>query len=263
MSQVKLLLASGSPRRRELLRLLNLPFEVSNTNIDETQIPGEKAEDLVGRLSRLKAETARVQFPDFIVIAADTDVELDGVILGKPRDQKDARIMLRALRGRDHIVYGGMTISFPVVPQRDSFYSNPNEVSGNKGPAIPSNGMASESRDVRGRIDSKNQDVGKVTLVVQTRVWMRNYSDSEIEAYVATGDPLDKAAAYAVQHHLFRPVARVEGCFANVMGLALCRLWNALAETCSLPAPCLVCHLHPGEDCTVPGLVAEGVIAGS
>jgi septum formation protein len=99
--------------------------------------------------------------------------------------------------------------------------------------------------------------------VVHTRVWMRNYSDAEIEAYVATDDPLDKAAAYAVQHRVFQPVALAEGCFANVMGLALCHLHNALSEHYPLPEPAFECHLHPDKDCTIARLVAEWKIAGA
>ncbi len=227
MSHPRFLLASASPRRRELLRLLNLPFEVLPTDIDETPQPLETPTSLVMRLSRLKAKAARSHYPDMTVIAADTDVELDGAILGKPRDRQEARSMLRALRGRAHTVHGGITLAAPNL-------------------ALPPG--------ARG---------GGETFVVHTRVWMRDYSEAEIEAYVATGDPLDKAAAYAVQHHVFRPVARVEGCFANVMGLALCRLHNALALHYPLREPCLECHLHPDTDCTVARLVAEGKIAGA
>lgn len=227
MSYPRFLLASASPRRRELLRLLNLPFEVSPTDIDETPHPLETPAGLVTRLSRLKAEAARSNYPDRTVIAADTDVELDGAILGKPRDGQEARAMLRALRGRTHTVHGGITLAMP----------DPSVPAGEKG--------------------------GAVTFAVHTRVWMRDYTDAEIEAYVATDDPLDKAAAYAVQHPVFRPVARVEGCFANVMGLALCRVHNALASHYPLLDPCLECHLHPDTDCTVARLVAEGKVPGA
>ena len=209
------------------MRLLNVPFEVATTDVDETPLQGETATDLVARLSRAKAEAAHALYPDRIVIAADTDGELDWAILGKPRDRQDARAMLRALRGREHIVHGGITIAHPTLPPLG------------------------------------NGRRGRDTFVVHTRVWMRNYSDAELEAYVATGDPLDKAAAYAVQHRLFRPVERVEGCFANVMGMALCRLRNALVADYPLPDPCLECHLHPGEGCSVVRLVAEGTVAGS
>ncbi len=213
MSGPVLLLASASPRRRELFRLLNVPYEVLSTDIDETPVPGESAAGMVARLSRAKAEAAHARRPESIVIACDTDVELNGAILGKPRDPAEARGMLRALRGRPHSVFGGITICSADHTQ---------------------------------------------TLVVHTRVWMRDYTDKEIDAYVATGDPMDKAAAYAVQHPIFHPVARVEGCFANVMGLALCHLYNALLGHTSLPEPCLLCHQHPDSDCTVQALVAAG-----
>ncbi len=226
MSQPNLLLASASPRRRELLRLLNAPYEACSTDIDETPRPGETAPDMVERLSRAKAEAASAEHPDRTVIACDTTVELDGAILGKPRDAEEARAMLRALRGRAHSVYGGMTIVNPTRPP------------------------------------AHNRTGGEgTTLVVHTRVWMRDYTDAEIEAYIATGDPMDKAAAYGVQNPAFHPVARVEGCFANVMGLALCHLYNTLEQHYSLPEPCLVCQHHPDQDCTVAKLVAEGTIA--
>lgn len=232
----KFLLASASPRRRDLLRLLNISFQVTTTNVDESTIPGESAASLVVRLSRLKAQAAMSGYPDMTIIAADTDVELDGSILGKPRDGDDARAMLRALRGREHIVHGGLTI-----------LNLPSE-----------NDELAEARGI-GRASTN----GEVTLEVCTRVWMRNYYESEIEAYVDSGDPLDKAAGYAVQHLQFSPVDRVEGCFANVMGLPLCHLWNALAAHLPMPEPCLGCHLHAGGDCTVPRLVEQGIIAGN
>jgi nucleoside triphosphate pyrophosphatase len=227
MSAPQFVLASASPRRRQLLQLLNIQFECVSTEVDETSFAGESALALVKRLSRLKARAAHSQYPDSFVIAADTDVELNGNILGKPRDAQQARDMLRALRGRDHTVYGGFTILGPT------------------------------------RSHTEREHGGGTTFVVQTRVWMREYTDAELESYVATGDPLDKAAAYAVQHDLFHPVARFEGCYANVMGLALCRLWQALAALQPLPDPCLGCHLHPAADCSVARLVAEGNIRGS
>ncbi len=221
----KTLLASASPRRRELLRLLHIPYEVCSTDIDETPLPGESSPDMVARLSRVKALSARAEHPDALVIACDTSVDLNGRNYGKPVDPDDARRMLRELRGREHSVYGGISIAFP-----------------------PDDGQSAES--------------GIETIVVRTRVWMRDYTDSEIEAYVASGDPMDKAAAYAVQHPLFRPVERIEGCFANVMGLALCRLYPLLARHLAMPEPGIDCLLHPEENCTVAHLVAqEKVIA--
>ena len=124
-------------------------------------------------------------------------------------------------------------------------------------------------RDLRGREHHVHGGITfcgigvEETLTTCTRVWMRGYSDKEISAYVDTGDPLDKAAAYAVQHPVFRPVERMEGCFANVMGLALCRLYSALKPHFPLPDPQIDCPHHPEHDCTVEKLVREGLVPGS
>jgi MAF protein len=209
-----LVLASASPRRRELLRLLGVPFVSGTTDADETRQPEESAPAMVERLSRLKARTAQADshHSGALVIAADTDVELDGAILGKPRDEADARAMLHALRGRAHNVFTGVTLA---------------------------DGAELE------------------TELTHSRVWMREYSDAETDAYIASGDPFDKAAGYAVQHPAFKPVARVEGCYANVMGLPLCRLYHALARRIPMPPPTLECLLHPEVACSVEKRLAE------
>ncbi len=223
MPVYKTLLASASPRRRELLRLLAIPYEVCSTDIDESPLPGESSPDMVARLSRAKALAAHADNPNALIIACDTTVDLNGRNYGKPGDPDEARRMLRELRGREHSVYGGISVAFP--PEEGQ---------------RPADSIA--------------------TIVVQTRVWMRNYSDAEIEAYVASGDPMDKAAAYAVQHSLFRPVERIEGCFANVMGLSLCRLYPLLARHIPMPPPGIDCILHPEQNCTVAHLVAQDKI---
>jgi septum formation protein len=206
----QIVLASASPRRRELFKLLGIEFISISTQADETPRPGEGAAEMVERLSRLKARQAQAEYADAVVIAADTDVELDGTILGKPQDPAGARAMLSALRNRAHSVFTGLTLG--------------------------ENGRAE-------------------TELVHSRVFMRNYTDAEMERYVASGDPLDKAAGYAVQHQGFQPVARVDGCFANVMGLPVCRLYHALARRTDLPAPQLDCIAHPERDCTVERMV--------
>lgn len=211
----QIILASASPRRRDLLKLLDLPFASIATESDETRVENETAPAMVERLSRLKAEAALAQFPDSLIIAADTDVELNGTILGKPQAACQAREMLISLRNRAHSVFTGLTLA------------------------------------------EKNTCE---TELVHTRVIMRDYSDSEIEAYIASGDPFDKAAGYAVQHRAFLPVARVDGCFANVMGLPLCRLYHALARHINLPSPRLACIAHPEMDCSVPELTVPQVI---
>jgi septum formation protein len=205
-----IVLASASPRRRELLKLLNVPFESISTDADESRVDGESAPAMVERLSHLKADAAQKHCPDALIIAADTDVELDGIILGKPGDPIEADAMLRSLRCRTHNVFTGFTIA---------------------------DGVARE------------------TGLVHSRVLMRNYSDTEIETYIASGDPFDKAAGYAIQHPFFSPVELVEGCVANVMGMPLCRLYHALARHTDLPPPSLNCVSHPETNCSVAYLL--------
>ncbi len=213
MNESRIILASASPRRRELMKWLGIEFTAVRTDTDEAPLPGETAISMVERLSRRKAQAAQAQYPGALVIAADTDVELDGAILGKPADAAQARAMLHALRRRAHSVFTGFTLA---------------------------------------------QDNALETELVHSRVWMRDYADAEVAAYVATGDPLDKAAGYAVQHQGFQPVERVDGCFANVMGLPVCRLYHALARHVALAAPPLECIQHPERECSVRAIVLNG-----
>jgi len=216
---VSLVLASASPRRRELLAALSLPFSVAAAEVDERQIPGEPPVELVQRLSRAKAAAVACRYPDAIIVGADTVVALNGVVLGKPADAEDAVGMLRALRGRPHLVYSGVTA-----------------------------------------LDAATGE--EATEVSESCVWMRGYSDDEIAAYVASGDPLDKAGAYAIQYRCFAPVSRFEGCYASIMGLPLGHLAQALtavgvavladvAQACEA-ATGAACCLSDGEDsCSV------------
>lgn len=182
----RLILASASPRRRELFAQLGLPSEVRAAQVDETPQPGETAESFVRRLSREKAlAVAAQETPGPIIIAADTTVMLDGAILGKPADADEAADMLRRLRGRIHTVLTAITL-----------------------------------------LDTATGTL--VTDLATTSVTMRDYTDEEIAAYVASGDPLDKAGAYAIQHPDFHPVATIEGSYTNVVGLPLDRVVAAL-----------------------------------
>jgi len=183
----RLILASGSPRRRQLLSLLGLPFVIKAVGMDETAMPGEPPTELVLRVGQAKALATTNVRADELVIAADTIVALDGEALGKPADAEEATQMLLRLRGRAHIVYSGVAVWQPA----------------------------------RRRM---------VTELSESVVWMRDYSQAEIDDYVKSGDPLDKAGAYAIQHPEFDPVDRVEGCWLNVMGLPLCHLQRALAR---------------------------------
>lgn len=173
------ILASGSPRRRELLTSLGIEFTVIKTDLDETQQDGEAPLDYVRRLSREKANAALSMVDDkrdLTVLAADTIVILDGEILGKPADEAESRAMLYRLRNRPHTVCTALTL-------------------------LRSDGQP------------------PMTEHTCTTVYMRDYSDDEIEAYIATGDPFDKAGGYAIQHEGFHPVARIEGSYSNVVGL--------------------------------------------
>jgi MAF protein len=180
----KLILASNSPRRKELLALVGWPFEVRPADIDERQRPDEPPVRYVRRLACEKAQ-AIAEREQGLVLAADTIVVDGDDLLGKPADPGDARRMLRQLRGRTHQVYTGIAL-----------------------------------------IDT---DTGaSMDDVCRTDVPMRDYSDAEMDAYIASGDPLDKAGAYAIQHAGFHPVTGMTGCFASVMGLPLCHLSLAL-----------------------------------
>lgn len=185
---MQFVLASGSPRRRELLASLGVEFTVIKSDIDETQGAGEDPYAYVRRLSIEKADAvaARLTEPS-LVLAADTVVILaadtvgvteGGEVLGKPADVDEAREMLRRLRGRAHVVCTALTLR-PVAPG-----------------SLPT-----------------------LTELTRTIVTMRAYSDAEIDAYIATGDPFDKAGGYAIQHEGFHPVERIDGSYSNVVGL--------------------------------------------
>lgn len=189
---MRILLASNSPRRRELLSLGGWSFQVVSGEVDERPLPSESSRDYVLRLAQEKAKAgAAFGVAGDLIIAADTAVvdQEDGaeLILGKPQDALEAESMLRWLRGRTHRVYSGIALL-----------------------RIDDNELTSD--------------------VCCTAVPMRYYSDGEISAYIATGDPLDKAGAYAIQHPDFRPVENLQGCYANVMGLPLCHLTRNLVS---------------------------------
>ena len=215
MQNPPLILASTSPRRRELVTLFGLAFSFLSVDIDESPRAGELPEELVRRLSRAKAAIGvrDAKPPDAIIIGADTVVSIDGAILGKPTDAADAARMLKLLRGRAHTVYSGVTVA---------------------------------------------QGARQITQIATTTVWMRDYADGEIAVYVATGDPLDKAAAYAIQHSVFHPVARIDGCQANVMGLPLCHLYRALkAFGVTVGEPDRACQAHLRIECPVARDILE------
>jgi septum formation protein len=179
-----IVLASSSPRRTRLLALLDIPHQVDPAHVDELALPGERPRAMAERLARLKATEVAARNPGREVLAADTVVVLDGVILGKPADGAEASAMLRRLSGREHVVITAVALA------RD--------------------------REVWERCD-------------ETRVRFRDLSDDTIAAYVATGEPLDKAGAYGLQGFGSVLVERIEGDCFGVIGLPLRLVADLLA----------------------------------
>jgi len=192
-ARLQLYLASNSPRRKELLTVIKLEYNLLPAQVDETPLPDEDGIKYVQRIAESKAFSAVAHVSDQgVIIAADTAViepRMDGKsqILGKPVDAYAAAEMLHRLRGHVHQVLTGVSIL---------------------------------------RTDNGTMRFELCT----TDVPMRNYTEQEIEAYVTTGDPLDKAGAYAIQHAGFHPVEKLTGCYANVMGLPLCHLTRSLSR---------------------------------
>lgn len=185
---MKLILASNSPRRRQLLALLGWDFQVVPAEVDESTREGESPSDYVRRLAESKARVVSAKAAsDSIVIAADTTVVDGDEILGKPVDGPDAEGMLRQLRGHNHQVLSALAV-----------------------------------------IRVADEELCVDCCV--TDVPMRDYDNAEIQAYIASGDPMDKAGAYAIQHAGFHPVESLVECYANVVGLPLCHLARTMRK---------------------------------
>jgi septum formation protein len=182
---MNLVLASASPRRRELLEKFAIDFTIDPATGPEQPPAGASAADTVAALSRQKALEVAARHPGSIVIGADTVVALGDEILGKPKDEADAFRMLRSLSGREHQVYTGVTVAQPDKT---------------------------------------------MTQTEMTRVFFRDMTDREIQAYIATGEPMDKAGAYGYQGVAGMFIQGIEGDFFNVVGLPLCRLGQMLRE---------------------------------
>jgi septum formation protein len=226
MGKTLLVLASNSPRRRELLALGGWLFNTRPAEVDESQRPDEAPGNYVLRLAENKARTCAASpmnkemtpaHEDLTILAADTAVVDGKAILGKPRDGSEAVEMLRRLRNRTHQVYSGIAVV--------------RTVDGNLG-----------------------------TDLCVSAVPMRDYSDEEIDSYVATGDPLDKAGAYAIQHPIFHPVEHMSGCYASVMGLPLCHLTRTLRHFDIAPKTSISAECQSSLDYTCP--ISAAVLRG-
>lgn len=213
-----LLLASNSPRRRELIALGGWQFSIAFTGVDEEILPEESPAEYALRLAEAKARASAQHAQDeHVIVAADTAVVDGEDILGKPGDVAESVAMLKRLRGHAHKVYTGIAVFRP-------------------------------------RDDRMLRDL------CVTEVPMRSYSDEEIDQYVQTGDPLDKAGAYAIQHPGFQPVENLRGCYASVMGLPICHLARTLRQmdipsAANLPTNCQNwLHYH----CPVSSAILRG-----
>jgi septum formation protein len=181
----RVILASASPRRRQLLLLVGIDHEVRPADVDESLLPGEAPDAHAERLARAKAHAIAEREPGAVVIAADTIVVVDGDVLGKPRDVPHARAMLRRLSGRTHTVLTAVAVALAA------------------------------------RTESAVESVA---------VTFRALRDDEIDAYIATGEPMDKAGAYGIQGYGATIVERVDGDYFSVMGLGLRRLVELMAR---------------------------------
>lgn len=181
-----LVLASASPRRRELLGLLGVAFTVDASGADETPPDGATPEETARFLALVKTREVAARHPGTYILGADTLVTIDGLLLGKPRDAADGARMLRLLRGRAHRVPTGVALIAP--------------------------------------------DGAEISLVETATVTMHPYTEVAIGSYLATGEPFDKAGAYAVQGAGGALVASVAGCYTTVVGLPLCRVATILGD---------------------------------
>jgi septum formation protein len=240
-----LVLASTSPRRRDLLALGGWRFNTRPADVDESQRPGERAEAYVLRLAESKARACAssntpsrstcadgwdragtsasdgFDIEDVTILAADTAVVNGETILGKPKDPAEAVEILRELRGHSHQVLTGIVVL-------------------------------------------SLADGTLVSDLCITDVPMREYSDDEIKAYVASGDPIDKAGAYAIQHAGFHPVEGLGGCYASVMGLPLCHLTRSLLKIGITPNTDIAaeCQSALAYACPISSAVLRGEMVG-
>lgn len=181
----RIVLASASPRRADIMRQIGLDPEVTPADVDEAYLPGETPAGHVERLARAKAETVARRVPEALVVGGDTVVVLDGEVLAKPADAAGAREMLRGLSGREHEVLSGIALAGPH---------------------------------------------GTVSAVTRTRVWMRPFDAETAAAYVATGEPLDKAGAYGIQGGGAALVERIDGDYYSVVGFPVAAFLTLLEQ---------------------------------
>jgi len=218
-----IILASASPRRREFFELLRLPFRVHTADIDETPRLGEMPDVLVARLSATKAAAVA---QDLLTIVSGRNGEL-----------------------AEALESGLVVAADTVVVLDDEILGKPRDADHAKQML---NQLRGREHTVYSGVTVVEMETGRAAIHLNTTaVWMREYTEAEIEAYVSSGDPLDKAGAYAIQHPGFRPVARIEGCYSGVMGLPLGALVDGLSHFgVTLPVDlATVCRGRTGHTC--------------
>jgi septum formation protein len=207
-----LVLASASPRRQELLRAAGISFTVQPADVDETPQAGEPPKDLAERLAKEKALAVWRIRPQDLVLGADTVVVVENQLLGKPSDAEDAARMLRLLSGREHQVITGVCMV--------------RAAAGDRGSGVGGAGLGSGSVPARNSDGSPRVKLGHETTVVA----MHAISDDEIRDYVASGEPMDKAGAYAIQGIASRWIPRIVGDYGNVVGLPVALVYRMLRD---------------------------------
>ncbi len=203
----KLILASGSPRRAEILNIVGWEFEKQVADIDEIEFFNEKPDDYVQRLAREKAEFVAENYENALILGADTIVEIDEKIIGKPKDLDDARRMLELLSGRWHKVLTGVAL-------------------------VKKEGEKKRRGDKEKNPKSKIQNPKSVVGLQTTRVKFAALSEAEIEYLVENGEPLNKAGAYAVQAQAALFIEEIQGDYWNVVGLPINLVYRMAKEIC-------------------------------
>jgi septum formation protein len=214
---MNLILASASPRRRELLQAAGIPFTAQPTDIPEIPVDREAPRAFAERLAREKAQAIAHRHPHEAVLGADTVVVVDGLILGKPEDAADALRMLRLLSGKTHEVITAVCVIAP-SPTRAS---SPETATGNR--QLPTeHQLATGNRQPATALPDVRSETTQVTFAP--------LSDADIESYISTGEPMDKAGAYGIQGVASRWIPRIVGDYSNVVGLPVALVYRMLKE---------------------------------
>ena len=216
-----LVLASASPRRQDLLHSARISFTVQPANVDETPHAGESPRECAERLAREKALAVWRMRQQDVVLGADTIVVVDETILGKPADASDAMRMLRLLSGRVHQVITGVCLVKSIADQYASGANQDYAVS----MPCPERSFSEQSFEIVRTENRELRTASEITLVT-----MNKLSDDEIREYVETGEPMDKAGAYAIQGIASRWIPRIEGDYANVVGLPVALVYRMLRQ---------------------------------